>query len=72
MALLPLITGAALAASGIDAQDAPVWDEELRLAYLRRMNMSDSEELRIHLKNSFKQLSPEEVEDLAAKIETVR
>jgi hypothetical protein len=69
---LPLIAGAALAAAGYDAQDAPVWNENLRLAYLRRINMSESETLRVHLKNTFKALSEEDVENLAARIEVVR
>jgi hypothetical protein len=72
MAPIPLITGAAMAVTGYDAQDAPVWDEQLRLAYLRRINMSESEQLRTHLKNAFKKLSAADVEDLAAKIEVVR
>jgi hypothetical protein len=72
MAPIPFITGAAMAVTGYDAQDAPVWDEQLRLAYLRRINMSESEQLRIHLKNNFKQLDAEDVETLAGKIETVR
>lgn len=72
MCPLSVLAGAALAATGYDAQDAPVWDEDLRLAYLRRMNMSESEQLRIHLKNTFPALSAESVEDLAGKIETVR
>ena len=71
MAIIPMIVGA-MASEGIDAQDAPVWDERLRLAYLRRMNMSESEQLRVHLKNAYKQLSEADVEDLAGKIETVR
>lgn len=72
MAPLPLLTGAALAATGIDAQDAPVWDEKLRLAYLRRLNMDEATALRTHLKNTFKQLSDADVEDLASKIEVER
>lgn len=72
MCPLPLITGAALAAAGYEAQDAPVWNEEFRLAYLRRINMSEAETLRIHLKNTFKDLSGEDVENLAVKIETIR
>jgi len=71
MAIIPLIAGA-MASRGIDAQDAPVWDERLRLAYLRRMNMSESEQLRIHLKNTFKDLAEADVEDLASRIEAVR
>jgi hypothetical protein len=71
MAIIPMIVGA-MASEGIDAQDAPVWDEQLRLAYLRRMNMSETEQLRVHLKNAFKQLCDSDVEDLADKIETVR
>jgi hypothetical protein len=72
MAPIPLITGAAMAVTGYDAQDAPVWNEQLRLAYLRRINMSEAEQLRTHLKNAFKKLSTADVEDLAAKIEVVR
>ncbi|GFK93017.1 hypothetical protein NNJEOMEG_00846 [Fundidesulfovibrio magnetotacticus] len=34
--------------------------------------MSESEQLRTHLANAFNQLPPEDVEDLASKIETVR
>jgi len=34
--------------------------------------MSESDQLRAHLANSFNQLSPEDVEDLASRIETVR